>query len=450
VFAERCQPCHGDRGKGDGPQAAHIVGPKPADLGDPAVMGGTTLTDVYRRVSIGIPGTAMPAFEGELSEEDRWAVANFVMTLQFRGSATAATFAAVRRQVDSAVAHRSDREAFEAYLTFEQVEADLRVRDGVLARALEAEFATLRMRVATADGVALDSLRGRLLVGLERAERLVSDRPSTASLFGQSFLLLLREGFEAILILAALLTFLTRAGAEERRRDVTGGAVWAVAASVATWVLVEWLFEISAAQREALEGATMLLAMAVLFWVSYWLLSKIDVARWTAFVKGRMDTALAGGSGWALASVAFLAVYREGLETILFYQALFASADGRLVPVASGMVAGGAALIALYVAIHRFGLRIPMRPFFAVTSAVLYYMAFVFAGKGVAELQEAGLVGITPVGWAPRLPALGIYPTAQSLALQGVLVAAAAVAAVWALRPVLAGERAGPEGRPAR
>ena len=442
VFGERCQPCHGDRGKGDGPQAAHVVGPKPADLGDPAVMKDATLTDVYRRVTLGVPGTAMPAYEAELSEEDRWAVANFVTTLQFRGSATAATFAAVRRQVDSAVAHRSDREAFEAYLTFEQVEADLRVRDGVLARALEADFATLRIRAAAADAVALDSLRGSLFARLERAERLVSDRQSAAGLFAQSFLLLLREGFEAILILAALLTFLTRAGAEERRRDVTGGAVWAVVASVATWVLVEWLFQISAAQREALEGATMLLATAVLFWVSYWLLSKIDVARWTAFVKGRMDSALAGGSAWALASVAFLAVYREGLETILFYQALFASADGRLVPIAAGMVTGGAALAVLYVAINRFGLRIPMRPFFAVTSAVLYYMAFVFAGKGIAELQEAGLVGIRPVDWAPRLPALGIYPTVQTLALQGVLLVAALVAVVWALRPVEVGERA--------
>ena len=442
VFAERCQPCHGDRGAGDGPQARHMVGPRPADFGDPAVMGNASLTDVFRRVTIGVPGTAMPAYEGALSEEDRWAVANFVMTLQFQGSATAATFAAVRRQVDSAVAHRSDREVFEAYLTFEQVEAELRVRDGDLARALEAEFATLRMRIAGAEAAALDSLRGRLLAGLERAERRVSDRPSAAGLFAQSSLLLLREGFEAILILAALLTFLTRAGADDRRRHVTGGALWAVAASLATWVLVEWLFQVSAAQREALEGATMLLATAVLFWVSYWLLSKVDVARWTAFVKGRMNSALAGGSGLALASVAFLAVYREGLETILFYQALFASAGGRPVPVAAGMLVGGAALALLYVAIHRFGLRIPMRPFFALTSAVLYYMAFVFAGKGIAELQEAGVLGISPVSWAPRVPALGIYPTAQSLALQGVLLAAALVAVVWALRPVPAGERA--------
>jgi high-affinity iron transporter len=136
-------------------------------------------------------------------------------------------------------------------------------------------------------------------------------------------------------------------------------------------------------------------------------------------------------------------VYREGLETILFYEALLASADGRIVPIAAGMVAGGTALVSLYVAIHRFGLRIPMRPFFAITSAVLYYMAFVFAGKGIAELQEAGWIGISPVAWAPRVPALGIYPTVQSLVLQGVLFAAAVVAVVWTVRrPVPAGERA--------
>lgn len=434
VYGERCAVCHGDRGRGDGPQAAAVVGPPPADLADRAVMGDATPVDVYRRVSLGVPGTAMPPFEGVLSDEDRWAVASFVLTLQHGGSATAATFAGIRRLLDAAIAHRSDAEAFEAYLAFEQVEADLRVQAPDLARALEAEFATLRARASTANAAALDSLRGRLLASLERAERVVSDRPSPAALFAQSFLLLLREGFEAILILAALLAFLTKAGAPERRRDVTRGAVWAVAASLGTWVLVEWLFRLGTAQREALEGATMLLATAVLFGVSYWLLSKVEAARWAAFVRQRMAGALARGSGVALASVAFLAVYREGLETILFYQALFASAGAGAAAVIAGMAAGALALAGLYVAVERFGLRIPTRPFFALTSAVLYYMAFVFAGKGVAELQEAGVIGISPLDWAPRVPALGIYPTVQSLALQGVLLAAAIAAVALAVR----------------
>ncbi len=435
VYGERCAACHGEAGAGDGPQARYMVGPPPANFTDPAVIGGAALVDVFRRITLGVPGTAMPSFEGLLRDDDRWAVAAYVATLPYEGSLIAATFAAVRRQVDSAVARRSERDAFEAYLTFEQVEAELRVGEPALARVLEAEFATLRARAITGDSAALDSVRARLTTGLARAERAVTDRPGAPALFAQSFLLMVREGFEAILILAALLTFLTKAGVPERRRQVTHGAFWAIAASAVTWVLVERLFDASAAQREALEGATMLLATAVLFWVSYWLLSKIDVARWSAFVRDRLAGAVASGSGFALASVAFLAVYREGLETILFYQALFAAAGSGAPAVVAGMAVGGAALVALYVGIHRFGLRIPMRPFFAVTSAVLYYMAFVFAGKGVAELQAAGLVRVSPVEWVPRVPALGIFPTLQSVSLQAVLLVAAAVAVVWALRP---------------
>jgi len=434
VYAERCAFCHGDGGRGDGPQAATVVGPPPASLADPLVMGDATPVDVYRRVSLGVPGTAMPSFDGVLSDEDRWAVATFVLTLQHGGSATAATFAGIRRQLDSALAHRSAEEAFEAYLAFEQVEADLRAQAPELARELEAEFATLRARVVTADAGALDSLRGRLRAGLERAERVVSDRPTPAVLFAQSFLLMVREGFEAILILAALLAFLTKAGAPERRRDVTRGALWAVAASLATWALVEWLFRLGTSQREALEGVTMLLATAVLFAVSYWLLSKVEAARWAAFVRRRMAGALAAGSGVALASVAFFAVYREGLETILFYQALFAAAGAGAPAVVLGMVGGALALTAVYVAVQRFGLRIPTRPFFALTGAVLYYMAFVFAGKGVAELQGAGVIGISPLDWAPRLPALGIYPTIESLTLQGVLLVVAIGGVAWMVR----------------
>src|SRR5213593_4540443 len=193
----------------------------------------------------------------------------------------------------------------------------------------------------------------------------------------QSFVLLVREGFEAILIVAALMAFLAKAGAVERRRHVAQGAWAAVAASVVTAAVVELLFEITPGQREALEGVTMLLATAVLFYVSYWLLSKIEVAKWNAFVKGRMEEALSTGSGFALASVAFLAVYREGFETILFYKALLTSAGGGAAAIAAGIVAGAVGLVAIYVAISRFGMKVPLKPFFAVTSAMLYYMAFV-------------------------------------------------------------------------
>src|SRR2546422_11648765 len=141
----------------------------------------------------------------------------------------------------------------------------------------------------------------------------------------QSFVLLLREGFEAILVVAALMAFLAKAGATERRRDVAKGALVAVAASVLTAVLVELLFQFTPVQREALEGVTMLLAAAVLFYVSYWLLSKIEAAKWTAYVNGRMDEALRTGSGFAPASAGSLAAYPGGFETIRVYHTLLPS-----------------------------------------------------------------------------------------------------------------------------
>ena len=150
-------------------------------------------------------------------------------------------------------------------------------------------------------------------------------------------------------------------------------------------------------------------------------LERLDIYRGMYLL--RMEEALSAGSGLALASVAFLAVYREGFETILFYKALLTSAGpGATTGVVGGVVVGAAALVLVYIAINRFGLKVPLKPFFAITSAMLYYMAFVFAGKGIAGLQEAGMVTTTVVEWAPRLPVFGIYPTVQSLALQGLLV----------------------------
>jgi high-affinity iron transporter len=183
------------------------------------------------------------------------------------------------------------------------------------------------------------------------------------------------------------------------------------------------------AQQEVLEGITMLVAVAVLFYVSYWLLSKMEVQKWTGFVRGQVAQAVAGGSLLALPTAAFLAVYREGFETVLFYKALFVSGgDDSLMPIASGMLAGTVLLVGVYIAINRYGLRLPLKPFFAVTSAFLYYTAFVFAGKGIAELQAGGVVGTTVLpGW-PRLPIFGIYPTVETLIAQGILVALAAIA----------------------
>ena len=205
----------------------------------------------------------------------------------------------------------------------------------------------------------------------------------------------------------------------------------AVVLSLVTAVLLETVFLLSPAQQEVLEGITMLLAVGVLFYVSYWLLTKIEVQKWTTFVRNQVNHAVSGGSAFALASAAFLAVYREGFETVLFYKALLVSGGaGSALPVFAGLLAGVVGLTGIYVAINKYGVRLPLRPFFAVTSAFLYYTAFVFAGKGVAELQAGGVVGTTYLSGWPRFPVIGVYPTLETVLAQGVLVLLAVVALV--------------------
>jgi high-affinity iron transporter len=176
----------------------------------------------------------------------------------------------------------------------------------------------------------------------------------------------------------------------------------------------------------------MVVASLLLFYVSYWLISKVEIAAWTRFVKGQIQKAVDSGSGLGLAGVAFLAVYREGFETVLFYKALYVTGGSAgAAPITVGIVAGLVALVALFIGIERFGLKIPMRPFFAATGATLAFMAFVFAGDGVKELQEGGYIPTTLVSWAPRADFFGIYPTVESLAVQSVILAAILAALVW-------------------
>jgi high-affinity iron transporter len=491
VYQANCASCHGTLGGGDGP-AARGLDPKPTTLADGGGLMDRSPLDYYRRITIGVVGTAMPSFELRLPAQDRWAAALYATLLRLpspsgdippalhsfpvtgrmsdgellgalqardtspvalaqvaairsappdaTADATARVFGQVRSQLESTyvLARKGDSSAntsaFDAYMTFEQVERGVRAKNPKLAAALEGEFAALRARVAGGGTAAeLDSIRQQLALGLEEAERSLGESLSPANLFFQSFVIMLREGLEAILIVGALMTFLVKMGASHRKRDINLGVAAAIGASLVTAFAVETVFHLTPARQEVLEGATMVVATIVLFYVSYWLLSKMEVIKWNHFVKSKVNDALSSGSSLALASAAFLAVYREGFETVLFYKALFLTGGpgGSSMPILAGILFGAAILVGVYIAISRFGVRLPLRPFFGVTSAFLYYMAFVFAGKGVAELQGGGVLPTTIVSWAPRMPALGIYPTVESLLAQGVLAILLLAALIW-------------------
>ncbi|MDR2184250.1 MAG: FTR1 family iron permease, partial [Treponema sp.] len=173
--------------------------------------------------------------------------------------------------------------------------------------------------------------------------------------------------------------------------------------------------------QEIIEGATMLLAVAVLFYVSNWMVSKAEAEAWAGYIEDKVQSSISRGSMFSLAFAAFLAVFREGAETILFYQALLASTETYINMIWLGLGVGIIALVVIYILIRVLSLRLPLKPFFLGTSILLFAMSITFIGNGVKELQEGNVIGVTPVPGVVSIDILGIYPTLETLIPQAVL-----------------------------
>lgn len=347
-----------------------------------------------------------------------------------------------RRLLDQALAAYRDgnpRSVYivsDAYFLFDPLEKKLALNDAALAQSIEARFAELRGLMSTAgherEAAALVAAIGSELDGATAA--LAPRQSGSYGVAFQSAFIILREGFEVILIVGALLAYVRKSGLPGLRAPILYGTGIGALASVLTAYALLQIFRASGATAEVIEGFTMLLASGVLFFVSYWLISKAEADRWQRYIQGKVKNAIATGNLFALGAAAFLAVYREGTETILFYKALIDSAPSESVALIAGFAVGAAGLAVVYVLYARLGARLPLRQFFFVTGGLLYYLAVVFAGKGIAELQDAGWVGTTTVAWVPRIDLIGLYPTVQTLAAQGLLVLCVLVALLVTVR----------------
>jgi high-affinity iron transporter len=322
--------------------------------------------------------------------------------------------------------------AITAYLEgFELVESSLDNVDPALRIEVEKEMMALRGDIDS--GRPTEAIRQQvaaLEALLDRAaEKLGGGGLSVGTAFTSSLLILLREGLEAILVLAAIVAFVRKTGRRDVMPYIHAGWIAAVACGAATWAASTYVLTITGASREITEGVSALAASAMLLYVGAWLHKRSHAQAWQSFIRDQVTTALGRRTLWAMALISFLAVYRELFEVILFYQALWAQAGptGESA-VLGGMVAGAALLVLIGGAILHYGVRLPIGPFFAATSALLVILAVVFAGHGVAALQEAGLLGVTPLG-SVSLPWLGVHPTAQGVAAQAFLVAA--IVMVW-------------------
>ncbi len=328
---------------------------------------------------------------------------------------------------------KAQQEAGSAYLEgFERIESQLNTVAPQLRVKIEEMMADFRAQVgqATATETSVASLYDQLLAALDQAStRLDEERLSSGVTFLSSFGILAREGLEALLVVAAIISVLVRMERREGLPYVHLGWILALFGGGATWFAAQALIEIGGASRELVEGISGLLAAAILFYVSYWFITKIELRKWQAFIHAKVNAAVNRGAMWLLTLVVFLAVYRELFETILFYQSLWmqsASGTAQLALV-WGIVAGLVLLVGLGWGIFRASIRLPLRAFFSASSGLLFLLAVVLAGKGMVALQEAGVTGAVAVPFF-SFELLGIYPYLGPLLVQGLLLMAMVIA----------------------
>ena len=478
LYAQHCSVCHGASGVGDGPAGVGLT-PPPANLRDAARLDRLSLYGIFSTLGLGVEGTDMPSFADQLDERQRWDLATYIAgfssdpaqaksaeafnladlarqtpaeVLAAQGPAAAATFRAQRAQPPqvkrgpgqlldytaatldkSLAAYRAGdhEQAYDlsvaAYLEgFELVESSL---DNVNANVRkDTEKSLMAYRQALQDGLPLEQVEQRLGAAkaklTESAGLLGSDGLSWSLSYISGLLILLREGLEAILVLAAILAFLRNTGQQSAVRSVNIGWGLALLAGLATWALAAYVIDVSGAQRELLEGCTALFASVMVLWLGVWMHDRRHAAAWQDYIKSSL---VGGGGRFGFAILAFFSVYRELFEVILFYETLWLQAG----PAGhDAVIAGGATALVLLIGlawvILRGSAKLPLALFFGINAALLCALSVVFAGHGVKALQEAGIFGTRPVAFFD-FDWLGIHADAYSLSAQAVAIIAIVV-----------------------
>jgi high-affinity iron transporter len=483
LYRQACKDCHGQDGRADTEKAKEL-NPPPVSFFDEERMRRISPSLAFHALSFGVNQTAMAAFD-TLSAQDRWSLAFYVVGLRHAGHDAArgevifgaaklplaaspsrlaelsdeeldsvigariaaadrplvlsflrtsapyqpeagGPFAGARRLLRELSAHaethpedraRARELAIAAYLEgVEPHEAALRARDPQLCDHLERAFFAVRERIEGGDDAeAIRREATRAMLALDTVEE--RGRGDATVPFFAALAIALREGFELSLLLAALLAFLRRAGHAEHARYVHLGWVLAIPAGVLTWFAVG--AALAGARRELTEAILTLLAATMLLFVSHFVLGRIESRRWLKFLEKRTTGA---PHPFPLATVAFVAAYREGIEIVLFFRALVLDSPGFTVAVLLGAGTGLLLLSVLVVGMQRLGRRLDPRPLMLASSVLLTAIALSMVGQGIRALQEGGYLHVRALP-LPSLPRLGLYATAEGLAVQLIVLA---------------------------
>ncbi len=480
LFAKNCAVCHGATGRGDGPEGLKLH-PRPADFHDAALMDGFTPFRAYNAIHEGVPGTKMPAFGAGFNDKETWALAFYVFSLRYQDDPAArqaapsiderllaeaasqpdarlagepglssAAVAALRlhsggvgagngpslararellslgvRSYARGDVPSASRETVAAYLEgVEPAEPRLRADDPALVARLEDRMGAVRAAISGKRSP--EEVRR---AAADADDALVSAQAALAGAGGSltmallvSVGIVLREGFEAVVIVLVLLAVVRATGSKKAEAWVHAGWLAALGLGALAWAFSGWLMSL-ASSREVLEGVTSVVAVVVLLYVGFWLHSRTEITEWKRFVHGRVRQALEGEKLWGLAAISFMAVFREIFETVLFLRA--ASLGGGHAAVVASAIGAASALLLVIVAawaLLRFSVRLPVREIFSFSALMMALLAVILAGQAAHSLQEAGWLGVTlaPRPW--RVDSLGLFPTLQAwLAQAGAL-----------------------------
>ncbi|PCI70922.1 MAG: cytochrome C [Piscirickettsiaceae bacterium] len=490
LYAQNCIACHGAKGAGDG-SLSKTLEPLPTNFLNRERFRERTLYGLFSTVTQGVSGTSMPAFNqlteherwslafyvGQLAVQEKEATAGATLweskdshllssVEQLTTSSPAqletssgqdavSTLAYLRRHPEALMNNKqspldfsiqeldASRQAYRAgdvdkaydlainaYLEgFELIENSLDAIDSELRREIEGEMTGYRNLIRKQKGEqAVNAAFSKIKVLLETARSLLNETSlSGKTAFISAMVIILREGLEALLVVAALAAFLVKTGKREGLAYLYSGVVVALLMGGLTWVVSTTLIEIGGASRELTEGIAAITAAFVLFYVGFWMHNKTSAAQWKHFIESSIKKALNKETLWGIAALSFIAVYREVFESVLFYQALWVQTnEGGQNMIVYGLATATAILSLVAWLIMKYSTRLPLRQFFAVSGGFMFILAVVFAGKGISALQEAGKIPLDPVA-LPSIDLLGIYPNYQGLAVQGLMIILATV-----------------------
>jgi high-affinity iron transporter len=496
IFTQNCVACHGSTGKGDG-LAGKTLDPKPANFLDEH-MKEVSPFQAFNTIRLGVPGTAMPPFHA-LSDKEVWDVAFYVVSLRHgqtllptkvrreldavplkqvatlsdeklgaslpskddgdRAQIIASlrtrsdddetgggSLAVARTQLDEALKdyeagddHSARTKALKAYLEgIEPIEPRLKASDPDAVSLIETKMADVRSAIER--NAPLSEIQSKVTAAkaaVDAAEAMLgTNEMSPWIAFMAAAAILLREGFEAVLVIIALLGVIRAAGSRRAAVWVHGGWISALGLGAVAWVFSGWLMGISGAQRETLEGATSLFAVAVLLIVGFWLHSQTEIGRWKAFIHGKVQKALEGKNLWALASISFVAVFREAFETVLFLRAIWleGGASSKLA-MTMGVLTSLALVIAMAWAILKYSAKLPIKRLFEASALMMAALALILTGKGLHSFQETGTLSVTNSPGSFHVDLLGVYPTWETLVSQVGILALVLILWIYGKRP---------------